>query len=184
MILESREFLLKIYFKNFSLFLILFLQILQLSLILQFLPFYSSQWEHLYQIVQKIDFKEHFLKKYIFCLNKKKKKKRYIVKKHWKSEASPLIIVYIQNYLIIYVDPFNPIYIYMYKAKISYIYIGNTILNDLITGACFSEVYPLVLSVSATISLAHNYQLGHYKCTAPRKHSRANQKVGRTESPG
>lgn len=43
MILESREFLLKIYFKNFSLFLILFLQILQLSLILQFLPFYSSQ---------------------------------------------------------------------------------------------------------------------------------------------
>lgn len=29
-----------------------------------------------------------------------------------------------------------------------------------------------------------NYQLGHYKCTAPRKHSRANHKVGRTESPG
>lgn len=72
----------------------------------------------------------------------------------------------------------------MYKPKISYIYIGNTILNNLITGACFSQVYPLVHSVSATISLAHNYQLGHYKCTAPRKHSRANQKVGRTESPG
>lgn len=36
-------------------------------------------------------------------------------------------------------------YIYIYVSKISYIYIGNTILNDLITGACFSEVYPLVL---------------------------------------